>query len=117
MPITITATMAATTTKTMRVTRTTRGRTAAVIGAALIAALATGADAGDRGTSERGRKTAAPEATTEKGRTANEERSTKPLRLYGTRWYRDTPAALAAGTKAKKPVLLVRMLGELDEKT
>ena len=104
-------------TTTMGVTRTTRGLAAAVIGAALMAALATGADAGDLRNPDGKRKTAARETPPAQGRSADEERSSKPVRLYGTRWYRDTAAAIAAGTKAKKPVFLVRMLGELDEKT
>jgi hypothetical protein len=43
----------------------------------------------------------------------------RPYALKGITWHRGAQAALASTVKASKPkpVFLVRMLGELDEKT
>ena len=74
--------------------------------------LATVADAGDDRSPARDRKTRSIEAAPESAPEAKTEWSRPPVRLYGTRWVRDTAAAVAAGKKAKKPISLVRMLGE-----
>ena len=107
----------------MRKTGDQRWWTAAALAAALLTAGALPAAAGERSgkTAERPpvveqEKVGKPHADAPR---VNAERdpTTKPVTLYGNKWYRGVDAAVRAGTQKKKPILLVRMLGELDEKT
>ena len=98
-------------------TRMTRRIATGLAALATIGLWAADVDAGERGDGKRDRRTRAAETKKDAGGDAERTRSTKPVKLYGTRWHRDTDSAIAAAKKAKKPVLLVRMLGELDEKT
>jgi len=94
--------------------RTMQRLTVAMMGVALVAGLATRADAGERATKG---KTAGASTAGAAQKSTSARRAGTTVRLYGNRWHRDAKSAINAAKPVKKPILLIRMLGELDEKT
>ena len=100
-------------------TRTMQRLTVAMIGAALVTGLAARSDAGERATKSRTADASPADAAQKstKKTPASARRAGTTVRLYGNRWHRDARSAINAAKPVKKPILLIRMLGELDEKT
>ncbi len=99
--------------------RTMQRLTVAMIGVALVAGLATRADAGERATKGKtsDASTAGAAQKSTKKTSASARRAGTTVRLYGNRWHGDAKSAINAAKPVKKPILLIRMLGELDGKT